>query len=99
MRVHRAAGSPRLLPTLGPVPVGEQSEIWGESSGGIRRRRKPPGSLVVHAPPHSSGGDRSAWAILSGLVGLWGPPSAPRVLPAGTKHGDMFLCGLVSAPT
>jgi hypothetical protein len=44
MRVHIATGSPCLLPMLGTVPAVEQSEIWGESSGVIRRRRKPPGS-------------------------------------------------------
>jgi hypothetical protein len=54
MRVHIATGSPCLLPMLGTVPAVEQSEIWGESSGVIRRRRKPPGSPEVHSPPLST---------------------------------------------
>ena len=40
---------PRLLPMLGAVPVGEQSEVWRAHSGVSRRRIKPPDSLVVHA--------------------------------------------------
>jgi hypothetical protein len=44
MRVYIAIGSPRFFSTLGTVPAVEKSEIWGESSGLIRRRIKPPGS-------------------------------------------------------
>jgi hypothetical protein len=89
MKVHSATGSPSLLPTVSAVPTVEQSEGWVERSGLIRRRKKPPGSLLVHAPPflpHWSGDDRAAWAILSGLVGIWVPHIEPRVL---TSHASL----------